>query len=309
MSGAGAQPVGQAGQLAVARRGGWVVALCTGSGAWRRGRRRAPGLAGHRHCKFWWHRIPFEEQAARWFCGRAALCLTASAAREFATLAVLVIVPRRAATCWRPDTVVWVNGQVVPGGLAGRSCPRGVLQAGRPLRSVDTLGRTAPSLQDGSGRRSSLSVSSVCPARRPMSCHIILALSDRSTWSVTLVGSLAPRRVVDEVGQIGRSIWSARPYPPGFVFAMGSVCSVSQACRSVCFTRFFRGAGQSARSGRSAPARKVPGPSRPGRSVWRSGRPRPSTGCLQGRSSRDAPDPMSPICSVRVARRRDGALP
>ena len=72
-----------------------------------------------------------------------------------------------------------------------------------------------------------------------------------------------PRRVVDEVGPVGRSARSARPYPLGFVCAMGSACSVSRPSWSFCFTRFFRGVGQSARSGWSAPARKVPGPSRP----------------------------------------------
>ena len=63
---------------------------------------------------------------------------------------------------------------------------------------------------------------------------------------------------------------------------MGSGFSVSRPSRSCCFTRLLRGGRRSARSGRSAPARKVIGPCRPSRSGGRVGPVRPQGVCKGG---------------------------
>ena len=57
---------------------------------------------------------------------------------SLATLAVSVIVPRRVATCRRPDTAVWVNGQVVPGDRPGRSCPRHLRHTTNTANAITT---------------------------------------------------------------------------------------------------------------------------------------------------------------------------
>ena len=117
-----------------------------------------------------------------------------------------------------------------------------------------------------------------------------------------------PRRVVDEVGPVGRSARSARPYPLGFVCAMGSVCSVSRPSRSFCFPRFFRGVVSPLGLVGPRPLLRFPGQVGPSQSGCRVGPVPPQSVCTGGAAG-DAPDPMSPMCSMRVACRSGGADP
>ena len=176
---------------------------------------------------------PLGEQAAQWFCVRAALCLPASAAQEFAALVARLIIPRHMFTCWRAVAVAWVIRQIGPAGRHWGSSPRGFVS-----RQVGLCGRSVPS----AGR--------------------------------------CPRRVVDEVGPIGRSARSARPYPVGFC-ACDGVGFLGQSAQSVLLFHQVIAGRASVRSVWSLRSRPQGYWSVSAKSVWRSGRPRLSATCLQ----------------------------